>query len=79
MKITFVNYEHSTIGFPRVKLKWAEENGGWQQPYLTIHGVVQPNIFQWESPWPQLHRENEIARFDAWVRERFSEDASVQG
>lgn len=80
MKRTFAQYEHSTIGFPRVVLKWTEENGEWQPPYVTIHGVIKPDLYGWERyTRPQNNPEHALARFDDWVRKRFSEDASVQG
>lgn len=80
MKRTFAQYEHSTIGFPHVKLKWAEENGEWQTPYVTIHGVIKPGLYGWEGHTrPQNNPEHALSQFDAWVLERFSEDASVQG
>lgn len=83
MKRTSATYTHSTIGFPAIVLKWQEEDGAWLQPYVTLHGVIQPPgsllHWQWKTRNPALYAADEMAAFDSFIRAHFSEDASVQG
>lgn len=84
MKRTSATYTHSTIGFPAIVLKWHEENGVWLQPYVTIHGIIQPqdSLHSWR--WSQhrnaaLYADAELAAFDSFIRAEFANDPSVQG
>jgi hypothetical protein len=79
MKITFASYEHSRIGFPGIKLKWHAKNGKFLDPYVTINGVIQENRWTWGNPHPAAFAQAEMERFDEWVGNLFSNDASVQG
>lgn len=80
MKIRFAQYEHNAIGFPGVVLKWAVKNGELAPyAYVTVNGVIQRDPWQWCEQHPLAFMKSELARFDTWTRERFSENASVQG
>lgn len=81
MRITFVCYEHSCVGFPHIKLKWAEEGTGWLPPYITKHGVITSSGWRFTETQQKhaLNREHECARFDDWVRKTFADDPTVQG
>jgi len=80
MKTTFAQYEHSTIGFPHVKLKWFEENGKWSEGYVTKLLVIEtPWIWKHSHHFSSQNISEELKRFDDYVRARFSKDASVQG
>lgn len=88
MKITFASYEHSCIGFPKVVLKWAEEDGKWSEGRIVVKGIIQSTVnhgavvakpWRWTEIWPKPFAESEMARFDDWVRETFKNDISVQG
>jgi hypothetical protein len=79
MKLVFAFYEHTRLGFPHVKLKWASEDGRWSPPYVVIKGIIQKDTWHWHERHPESWAAEEMKRFDAWVGERFSEDVSVQG
>lgn len=79
MKITFATYKHSTIGFPGVVLKWSVQDGKMGDSYVTVKGIIQAGAWHWYNPYPLPMLDYECERFDDWVRERFSNDASVQG
>lgn len=77
MKITSANYEHSRIGFPKVKLKWFYD-GRHKSPYVTVHDAIIN--WEWKHPIEGAHCiDVELKRFDDWVVSRFGNDASVQG
>lgn len=82
MTRTSATYTHSTIGFPAIVLKWHEENGVWLQPYVTLHGVIQPPDsllhWQWKTTNAAIYADKEMDYFDFFIRDNFSEDASVQ-
>ncbi len=79
MRATLICYEHTRIGFPRVKLKWMVEEGKWGKPYIVIKNIIQKDTWSWQHPHPDVYPQDEMARFDKWVGERYSDDASVQG
>ena len=83
MTRTSATYTHSTIGFPAISLKWHEENGVWLQPYVTIHGIIQPSDFLFSWRWKHnnaaTYALEEMTSFDSFVRKHFADDASVQG
>ena len=79
MERTFASYEHSPIGFPKIKLKWTEENGKFSRPYVTIHDRIQEGFWTWHNLNPEPFVEFEVERFDKYVCSRYGEDASVQG
>lgn len=80
MKRTFATYEHTTIGFPAVKLKWQEEDGLFLRPYLVIKGIISETwAWNWRNIRPEPFISAELALFDKWVRETFGSDASFQG
>lgn len=72
-------YEHNTIGFPAIKLKWLEERNVIHEPYVTIKGVIQKTGWRWKHTNPIPYYQDEMERFDKWVRDTYSEDISVQG
>lgn len=81
MKRTQAQWEHSTIGFPKVKLKWHETDVRHVHAYVTVNGFIRGD---WPWPWGadsigQADLEGEMERFDRWVRSKYSETASVQG
>jgi len=80
MQITFATYQHTKPGFPKVVLKWHEQDGKALEPYVTIKGVVSG--WGWEmgfTPTCSQDYQKEMDRFDKWVAGRFSNDISVQG
>lgn len=79
MKRTFATYEHSTIGFPAIKLKWQEEDGLFTRPYLVIKGTISDNTWNWRNLRPEPFISAELALFDDWVRMTYGNDASFQG
>lgn len=79
MKRTFASYEHNTIGFPHIKLRWCEEESVWGTPYLTVHSIIQPGGWKWRTPNASLHLEYELGLFDDWVRKNYADRADVQG
>jgi hypothetical protein len=80
MKQTSAYYEHSTTGFPGIKLKWGVQNGTTEaQAYITVKGVIREIGWTWERRYPMPFIEAELTRFDTWVRDAYSEDSSVQG
>lgn len=79
MKRTFATYEHNTVGFPHIKLKWSEANGMAQDFYVTIKGIVHPYKPEHERLGWRLDPKEECEKFDNWVRLMYSDDPSVQG
>ena len=79
MKLTLGMYEHSRIGFPGVVLKWCVENGKISPPYLVVKGIITNSYGCWNRQWPLSAMEAELAEFDKWVGQMYSNDASVQG
>lgn len=82
MKAVYTSYEHTKPGFPKVILKWTEENNVAQLPYVTVHGVIQRWSWEYGTDIMSANSQNyekEMARFDKWVCQTFSEDATVQG
>jgi len=80
MKITLATYEHSTIGFPHIKLKWTVEDGKVSgAARVVVKGVISQAPWTWHNVFPMPFIDYEIALFDAWVRSRFAGDVSVQG
>jgi len=78
MQMTLGFFEHSTVGFPKVVLKWTVEDHRVTSAYVTVKGIiVQP--WTWYNPHPMPLIQGELDSFDAWVRDRFSEDVTVQG
>lgn len=78
MKITFAQYEHSRIGFPGIKLKWAFDGHKHVAPYLTILGVMHP--YSWEHGSEHVFdMARELARFDALIGEQYASNQTVQG
>ena len=78
MRLTFAVYEHTTIGFPHVKLKWTVEEGKWAPGYVTEHGIIK-GPWTWEFNQEHPCAEREMKRFDDWVRLSYKNDISVQG
>ena len=79
MKTTFITYEHSTIGFPKIVLKWSETNGIVDpRPRLVKNGLIVGHWF-WHNPNPIPFYDGEMDLFDDYIRKTYSEDASVQG
>jgi hypothetical protein len=78
MHLAFGIYEHTTIGFPGVKLKWCTDNGHWGQGYITVKGIIT-DPWSWSYQHPGPFSDYEMNRFDEWVRARFADDPSVQG
>lgn len=88
MKAVFASFEHSRVGFPKVKLKFSEDasvGDGYIDPYVTVNGIIQE--WNW-SPngsgskkiiLPRREIEDEIKKFESWVVLRFGDDISVQG
>lgn len=87
MKLASATYEHTRIGFPKVILKWHEEDGKFQAAYITAKGIilrdVNANVF---FSYPGtidcktlVSREEACQRFDEWVAGSYHHDASVQG
>lgn len=74
----FAQYEHVTLGFPKVKLKWTEERDKFVEPYLVINGVIE-GPWRWHNIHPEPFIKGECERFDAYVRKRFAENIEVQG
>ena len=80
MKTILAQYEHATIGFPHVKLKWTEENGKWSPGYVTRLGII-------DESWTWMHAHHisaqnvreELERFDQHIRAKYSNVAEVQG
>jgi hypothetical protein len=80
MKISFAMYEHTCLGFPQVKLKWYVEHGQWSPPYITVKGVIHPNlVWSWHEQYPWNWAKEEMERFDIWVRDTYHNDITVQG
>jgi len=79
MERTFATYEHSTIGFPKIILKWTEENGRFSRPYVVIKDIIQQGFWTWHNTNPEPFIDFELKRFDNYIFERYGEDATVQG
>jgi hypothetical protein len=79
MTQTFATYEHSTLGFPKVVLKWSVTDGKIDDnPYLVVKGrISRPWAFHNQYPLPFI--KDECDRFDTWVRDTFSNQPEVQG
>ena len=80
MKLTFATYEHTCIGFPKVKMKFTFDGLNYVWPYLTVDGVMQH--WGWEHslvkvPTGQIERE--LKRFDDWVRKTYADKPEYQG
>jgi hypothetical protein len=78
MKAIFTTYQHSTIGFPKVILKWHEENGKALGAYVTRDGIII-GPWAWHNDNPVPFYPAEIERFDHHVRAQYADDPSVQG
>lgn len=82
MKRTFATYEHHTIGFPKVVLKWCE-NDEMMEPEarVVIDGIIQENRWKFANQGYgiSMHIQHEMERFDAWVRSQFAERPDLQG
>ncbi len=79
MKMTSATYEHSTLGFPKIVLKWYVENGEMSgKGRLVIKGIIA-HEWTWQNLYPLPFIDAEMKRFDDWVRAIYSNDASVQG
>lgn len=80
MKLIFAQYEHSTIGFPGIVLKWHVEQGRVAtDAYVTVGGIVEKGGWVWHNPNPAPFIDYELSRFDDWVRRNYAENKSVQG
>jgi hypothetical protein len=79
MKQTFATYEHTTLGFPGVVLKWTLTNGAMDDgAYLAVKGrITRP--WTWRNQYPLPFITDECERFDAWVRTTYSNQPEVQG
>lgn len=88
MKTVFASFEHSRVGFPKVKLKFSEDanlGAGYIDPYVTVNGIIQE--WNWSPDGnvskkiilPCREIEQEIKKFESWVVLRFGDDISVQG
>jgi hypothetical protein len=84
MKATFTQFEHSTLGFPKVKLKFClDDDNGFFGAYVTVHDLITAD-WNWTSTnfahktSPEFIR-RELEVFDKWVRDKYSENAAVQG
>ena len=78
MKIISAHYEHSAIGFPHIQLKWFVSDGKIETAYITIKGIMSGE-WVFANEWPLPFMRYELERFDAWVRQNYANDASVQG
>lgn len=81
MTRTSATYHHSPIGFPKAILKLHEEQGKIVSAYWTLHGIMQD---EWHfstayRPGYAGDIEKELEQFDAVIRSKFSDDATVQG
>ena len=91
MKQTFATYQHSAIGFPKVKLKFSVAYGTEvdDEAIVTVHGIItkdwrwspefQNGSFSLGHPRQFSAIQRELERFDKWVAMNYGEDASVQG
>lgn len=84
MTTTFATYEHSTIGFPKVQLKFSfTPKDGYMGFYVTVKDVIKHDwpvsSTNYAHPTIPRYAEIEIERFDKWVRQTYSKDISVQG
>ena len=81
MKQVHATYEHSTIGFPAIKLKWSVRNQyDFEGFYITIHGIIQkypPWRFRNENPLARIN--DELKAFDLWVGQTYGDDILMQG
>ncbi len=78
MKCVLALYEHSTIGFPGVKLKWTVEDGKVTSAFWTLKDIIQGR-WDWFNRYPLPFIAYEMDSFNDFVRKRFKDDASVQG
>lgn len=79
MKITSATYEHRTIGFPQIALKWHFDGTRHYSPYVTEFGVMKP--WSWEFCSSGILNgpiERECERFDRWVRTVYADNAQAQ-
>lgn len=82
MKRVYAKYTHSTIGFPGIVLNWHEEDGVMEmEGYVTKQGIIQQQKwkFRKENTSLSIRIQQELIRFDEWVREHFADDPTVQG
>lgn len=77
MKIISAYYEHTKIGFGKVKLKWTVEHGRVTSAYVTVKDVIDRE-WTWHNPNPIPFIEFELKRFEEWVLNRFLDDVTVQ-
>lgn len=78
MECTLAQYEHSTIGFPGVKLKWSEVNGKYEGAYYTVAGIMA-GTWPWHNPYPETCAQFEMQRFDDFVRNVYGRRVDLQG
>lgn len=79
MKTTFATYEHSTLGFSGVVLKWSETNGLWDKAARVVVNNVITQEWNWYNQHPEPFKTSEMERFDKWVRMVYSNNPAVQG
>jgi hypothetical protein len=77
MKCIFATYEHTCIGFGKVVLKWHVNDGKMGTAYVVVKGIIEGN-WTWTNPYPLPFIDFELKKFDDYVRNRFTNDASVQ-
>lgn len=83
MKQTLAFYEHSTIGFPGVVLKFSIQNSFKLNPdaYFIVKGIIGGE-WTWATPLDSCFEhdlQKQLERFDSWVRLTYGNDATVQG
>lgn len=78
MRITLATYEHATIGFPHVKLRWTVADGKVSASRVVVKDVIDSS-WTWHNVSPMPFIDYEVKRFDDYVRNRFANDVSVQG
>jgi hypothetical protein len=82
MKQTLAFYEHSTIGFPGVVLKFSvQKEFELKDGCYTVKGIIGrkwPWAAQFDSCF-EYELQKQLERFDSWVRLNYANDITVQG
>lgn len=81
MQISSATYEHTTIGFPGVVLKWHYDKAtGHSAPYVVeLHIIRGWNFREHFRPHDAGDLRAELERFDSMVRQRYADRPEVQG
>jgi len=83
MRQTLAFYEHSTIGFPGVVLKFSiqDEFKLNTDAYFSVHGIIKGE-WTWANSLDSCFEydvQKQLERFDSWVRLNYANDVTVQG